>query len=66
MKVIARTRTVNGSFVITLPVEVVKGEKLRENEWVEIEVILKKRDFFGASSGIGHFTKKDRMKGQLE
>jgi hypothetical protein len=27
---------------------------------------LNKKDYFGALKGIGHFTKRDRMKGQLE
>lgn len=66
MRSLTRTRAVGGSLIITIPAEVVKEEKLREDELVEIEVQKVKRDFFGALKGIGRFTKEDEMKGQLE
>ena len=66
MKTIAKTRTVGGSLVVTIPVEIVKSEMLKENEFVEIEVRKPKRDFFGALRGIGSFTQEDEMVGQFD
>ena len=65
MKAIARTRTVGGSLVITIPVELVREQSIKENELVEVEVKKTKRDFFGALRGIGHFTEEDELQGQL-
>ncbi|MFA4953457.1 MAG: hypothetical protein WC584_04505 [Candidatus Pacearchaeota archaeon] len=66
MKSLTKTRAVGGSLIITIPVEIVKGEMLKENELVEVEVRKPKRDFFGTLRGIGSFTKEDELKGQLE
>ncbi|MAH45723.1 hypothetical protein CMI37_07825 [Candidatus Pacearchaeota archaeon] len=66
MKSLARTRTIGGSLVVTIPKEVVRGESLTENQLVEIEVGKIKKDFFGALKGVGPFTEQDRLKGQLE
>ena len=66
MKALARTRAVGGSLIITVPVEIVKNEKLGEGELVELEIKKSKRDFFGSLRGIGPFTKEDELKGQLE
>ena len=44
MKVLSRTRAVGGSLVITVPIEIVKSEDLRENELVEVEVKKHKKD----------------------
>jgi len=38
MKSLSRTRTIGGSLVVTIPVEIVKGEGLKEGEFVEVEV----------------------------
>ncbi|MBU0761031.1 MAG: AbrB/MazE/SpoVT family DNA-binding domain-containing protein [Nanoarchaeota archaeon] len=61
MKSLTRTRAIGGSLVVTIPAEIVKGEILRENEVVEIEVSKPRKDFFGALKGIGKFTEEDRM-----
>ena len=66
MKTVARTRSVGGSLVVTLPKEVVKGEMICESDLVEIEVKRVKRDFFGTLRGVGHFTEEDELHGQLE
>jgi len=66
MKALTRTRKVGGSLVVTLPNEIVKSETLEENELIELEIKKHKRSFFGALKGIGPFTKKDKLRGQLE
>jgi len=66
MKSLTRTRAVGGSLIVTIPIEIVKSEMLREDELVEVEVKRPKKDFFGALKGIGPFTKEDKFKGQLE
>ena len=66
MKSLTKTRAVGGSLIITIPMEIVKGEMLKENELVEVEVRKPKKDFFGTLRGIGSFTKEDELKGQLE
>jgi len=65
MKSLSRTRTIGGSLVVTIPVEIVKGEDLREGESVEIEVRRVKRDFFGALKGVGKFSEEDRMRDRM-
>ncbi|HLC74611.1 MAG TPA: AbrB/MazE/SpoVT family DNA-binding domain-containing protein [Candidatus Nanoarchaeia archaeon] len=66
MKTVARTRSIGGSLVVTIPKEIVREEMIQENELVEIEVKRTKRDFFGALRGVGHFTEEDELKWQLE
>jgi len=63
---LTKTRAVGGSLMITIPIELVKTEMLKENEVVEIEVKKFKKDFFGALKGIGRFTQEDEFKGQFE
>ena len=62
MKLISKARAIGGSLVVTLPIEIVKEEGIREGELVEIEVKKRKKDFFGALRGIGSFTRDDRIK----
>ncbi len=66
LKAITTTRKIGGSLVVTIPKEIVKEEKLREGEVVEVRVKKVKRDFFGALRGIGPMTKEDELRGQLE
>jgi len=66
IKALARTRSVGGSLVVTIPSEIVKLKNLNENEVVQIEVEKVRKDYFGALKGIGHFTREDRARGQLE
>ena len=65
MKTITKTRTIGGSLVITIPSNIVKNERLKENEVIEIEIKKLKKDYFGALKGLGSFTKEDELKGQL-
>ena len=60
-KTIAKTRKVGGSLMVTIPREVVEQEDLREGVLVELEVRKARRSFFGVASGIGPFTREDKM-----
>jgi len=66
MKSLARTRAIGGSLAITIPIEIVRGEMLKENELIELEVRKHKQDFFGAIKDIGPFTVEDELKGQFD
>ncbi len=66
MKSLTRTRAVGGSLIVSIPSAIVKNERLKEGELVEIEVRKPRKDFFGALKGVGPFTKEDELKGQLE
>ena len=52
--------------VVTIPANIVKAERIKENELVEIEIKKTKKDYFGTLKGIGRFTEEDELKGQLE
>ena len=66
MKTYSKTRAIGGSLVVTIPTNIVKNERLKENELVEVEINKLKKDYFGALKGIGSFTEEDELKGQLE
>lgn len=61
MTTITRIRALGGSLAVTIPIEIVREQGLKEDEVVEIEVKKHKKDYFGALKGIGKFTEKDRM-----
>jgi len=67
IKFTAKTRRIGDSIVVTLPEDIVQEHKIGKNELFEIVKLKKiKTNYFGAFKCIGHFTHKDRMKGQLE
>ena len=61
MNAITKTRAVGGSLIVTIPIEIVREEDLREDEVVEIQVKKKRKSYFGMFKGIGKFSEKDRM-----
>jgi antitoxin component of MazEF toxin-antitoxin module len=61
MAAITRIRTIGGSLAITIPIELVRTQGLKEDEIVEIVLKKHKKNFFGSLKGIGRFTEKDRM-----
>jgi antitoxin component of MazEF toxin-antitoxin module len=65
MVTITRIRTLGGSLAITIPIELVRKQCLKEDEIVEIEVKKHKKDYFGALKGIGKFTEKDRIEDRI-
>lgn len=60
-RVLAKTRRVGGSIVVSIPKEVTEQEGIREGELVELEVRKAKKDWFGATRGVGPFTKQDEL-----
>ena len=63
MAALTKTRVLGGSLAVTIPVNMVSKEGLKEDELVEIEVKKVKKDYFGALKGIGAYKRKeDRMK----
>ena len=66
MKTLAKTRSVGGSLVVTIPKEVVEEEGLIENQTIRINIEKVEKSGFGMFKGIGSFKKEDKFKGQLE
>ena len=63
MVALTKTRILGGSLAVTIPVDLVRKEGLKEDELVEIDVKKIKKDYFGALKGIGAYNRKeDRMK----
>ena len=61
MRIIAKTRKIGGSIVVTIPKDIVKANSIAEGELIEIE-LNKLRNFgFGALKGIGSFKKEDEL-----
>ncbi len=58
-KTIVKTRKIGGSLMVTIPKEVVEQEDIREGEFLELEVRKARRSWFGATPGIGRFTRED-------
>ena len=60
-RVLVKTRRVGGSLVVSIPKEAVEQEGIREGELIEVEVRKARRDWFGATRGVGSFTKEDEL-----
>jgi bifunctional DNA-binding transcriptional regulator/antitoxin component of YhaV-PrlF toxin-antitoxin module len=58
--ILAKTRRVGGSLMVTLPKEAVDALGIREDEPVEIEVRIPRRSYLGVLRGIGSFAEDDR------
>jgi antitoxin component of MazEF toxin-antitoxin module len=65
MAAITRIRTLGGSLAVTIPIEIVRSQSLKEDEIVEIKVKKHKKDYFGALKGLGKFTDRDRMEDRI-
>ena len=62
MVAITRIRALGGSLAVTIPVELVREQGLKEDEVVEIEIKRHRKSYFGALKGIGHYKRdEDRM-----
>ncbi len=59
---LAKTRKVGGSIVVTLPSELVKTQKIKENQYVEIVVKKCRKSGFGAFKKMTSFTAEDELK----
>ena len=63
MAALTKVRALGGSLAVTIPIELVRKESLKEDELVEIEIKKARQDYFGALKGIGSYKRKeDRMK----
>ncbi len=58
-RTVVKTRKIGGSLMVTIPKEVVEQEDIREGELLELEVRKARRSWFGATPGIGPFTRED-------
>jgi hypothetical protein len=65
LKLLAKTRRIGGSIVVTIPSNVIKNEQIQENEIVELEVKKLRKNYFGALKGIGSFKREDRMEDRI-
>lgn len=61
-RAVIRAKRVGGSIMVRLPKEVVDQEDIHEGEMVELDVHKARKSFFGATPGIGPFTREDKMK----
>jgi hypothetical protein len=58
---LAKTRTVGGSLVVTLPRELFEANKIKEGEIIEISVKKLRKDGFGILKGVGPFMIQDEL-----
>ena len=62
MATLTKTIILGGSLAVTIPIDLVRKEGLKEDELVEIELKKVKKDYFGALKGIGPYKREeDRM-----
>ena len=60
-KALTKARKVGGSLVVTLPKELVEGQKIKEGEIVEVTVRKFRKEGFGALKGVKPFTGEDEL-----
>lgn len=66
METLTKTRRIGGSLVVTIPKTIVEEEGLKEDQTVKINIAKVRKSGFGLFKELGHFTKEDKFKGQLE
>ena len=60
-KALTKTRKVGGSLVVTLPKELVEGQKIKEGEVDEVTVRKFRKEGFGVLKGVKPFTAEDEL-----
>jgi len=65
MEAVTRTRRIGGSLVVTIPIEIVKEENIKEGELVEIGIGKIRKNGFGILKGMRAFTKEDELDTEL-
>ena len=60
-RALTKTRKVGGSLVVTLPKELVEGQKIKEGEVVEVTVRKFRKEGFGVLKGVKPFTAEDEL-----
>ena len=61
MKTLTRTRAIGGSLIVTIPIEIVREESIKEGELVSIEVEKIRKSGFGILKGMRSFKKEDEL-----
>jgi len=61
VRVLVKARKVGGSIVVSIPKEATEQEGIREGQLVELEVRKARKDWFGATRGVGPFSKEDEL-----
>jgi antitoxin component of MazEF toxin-antitoxin module len=60
-RVLVKTRKEGGSIVVSTPKEATEQEGIKEGELVELEMRKPRKDWFGATKGVGSFTRADEL-----
>ncbi len=60
-RVLVKTRKVGGSIIVSIPKEATEQEGIREGELLELDIRKVRKDWFGATRGVGRFTKEDEL-----
>ena len=66
MEVVAKTRKVGGSLMISIPKAVVEKEDLKSDQLVKVRIEPVLKSGFGIVRDLPSFKKSDRFRGQLE
>jgi antitoxin component of MazEF toxin-antitoxin module len=66
MTLLARTRRLGGSIIITIPKEIVDAESIVPNELVQISVAKARKNGFGIAKRLSSMKREDALRGQLE
>lgn len=64
--ILAKTRRLGGSLIVTLPKALVEKEGLHEDQLIEVNVRKVRKSGFGMCKGLGTFTKEDKLRSKLE
>jgi|TARA_B100002003_G_C13994355_1_gene480322 hypothetical protein len=60
METIAKTRTLGGSLIVTIPKNIVDEQNIHPNELIRLEINKRKKSYRGCCKGIGHLTAEDK------
>lgn len=66
MEILARTRKLGGSLIVTIPKEIVKEKSFIPGELVKMNVKKIRKSGFGMLRGMRSFSEGDKFRGQLE
>ncbi len=61
MEFVAKARKVGGSLMATIEKKVAENLNIMENDEIEVIIRKRKKSYFGALKGMGHFTEGDRL-----
>ncbi|MBI2675291.1 MAG: AbrB/MazE/SpoVT family DNA-binding domain-containing protein [Candidatus Aenigmarchaeota archaeon] len=59
MKAFSKVKTVGGSLMVRIPMELAREEGITSGQTVEIDVKKMRKSYFGILRGIGSFTEED-------